>query len=99
MGDVTRLSALAIADAIRRREISALEVADAHLERIEKLNPQINAFVHVDPESTRRDARAADWAVKQHAGLGALNGVPISVKSSIDVAGLRCEAGTRLRSG
>jgi Asp-tRNA(Asn)/Glu-tRNA(Gln) amidotransferase A subunit family amidase len=99
MGDVTRLSALAMADAIRRREISALEVADAHLQRIDRLNPQINAFVHVDPESARRDARAADWAVKQHAGLGALNGVPISVKSSIDVAGLRCEAGTRLRAG
>src|SRR5690242_5297899 len=99
MHDFTRLSALAMADAIRRKEFSALELVDAHLSRIEKLNPQLNAFVHVDPESARRDARAADWAVKQHAGLGALNGVPISIKSSIDVAGFRCEAGTKLRAG
>jgi Asp-tRNA(Asn)/Glu-tRNA(Gln) amidotransferase A subunit family amidase len=99
MHDFTRLSALAMADAIRRKEFSALELVDAHLFRIEKLNPQLNAFVHVDPESARRDARAADWAVKQHAGLGALNGVPISIKSSIDVAGFRCEAGTKLRAG
>ena len=99
MGDVSRLSAGAMAEAIRRREISALEIADAHLQRIEKLNPQLNAFVHLDPDATRRDARAADWAVKQHAGLGPLNGVPISIKSSIDVAGFRCEAGTKLRAG
>jgi Asp-tRNA(Asn)/Glu-tRNA(Gln) amidotransferase A subunit family amidase len=99
MDDFTRLSALAMADAIRRKEFSALELVDAHLSRIDKLNPQLNAFVHVDPESARRDARAADWAVKQHAGLGALNGVPISIKSSIDVAGFRCEAGTKLRAG
>jgi len=99
MGDVSRASAVAMAEAIRQREISALELADAHLERIERLNPQLNAFVHVDPESVRRDARAADWALKQHAGLGPLNGVPISIKSSIDVAGLRCEAGTKLRAG
>jgi Asp-tRNA(Asn)/Glu-tRNA(Gln) amidotransferase A subunit family amidase len=99
MGDVTSLSALAMADAIRRKEVSALELVDAHLARIEKLNPKLNAFVHVDAESARRDARAADWAVKQHAGLGPLNGVPISIKSSIDVSGFRCEAGTKLRAG
>src|SRR5436190_3982976 len=99
MGDVSRASAVAMAEAIRQREISALELADAHLQRIERLNPQLNAFVHVDPESVRRDARAADWALKQHAGLGPLNGVPISIKGSIDVAGLRCEAGTKLRAG
>lgn len=99
MGDVTRLPALAMADAIRRKEFSALELVEAHLSRVEKLNPRLNAFVHVDPESARRDARAADWALKQHAGLGPLNGVPISIKSSIDVAGFRCEAGTKLRAG
>src|SRR6185369_2864523 len=99
MGDVSRASAVAMCEAIRQREISALELADAHLERIERLNPQLNAFVHVDPGSVRRAARAADWALTQHAGVGPRNGVPISIKSSIDVAGLRCEAGTKLRAG
>ena len=99
MEDVTRLSALAMADLVRRRQISPLELAEAHLRRIEKLNPKLNAFVHVDADRVRRDARAAEWAVSQAAGLGPLNGVPISIKSSIDVAGLRCEAGSKLRDG
>jgi len=99
MGDVTRLSALAMAELVRRREISPIALIEAHLARIEKLNPKLNAFVQVDQERARRDARAAEWAVQQGAGLGALNGVPISIKSSIDVAGFRCEAGTNLRKG
>src|SRR5256884_3846519 len=99
MGDVTRLSALAMAELVRRREISPIALIEAHLARIEKLNPKLNAFVHVDQERARRDARAAEWAVQQGAGLGALNGVPISIKSSIDVAGFRCGAGTNLRKG
>ena len=99
MEDVTRLSALAMADLVRRKQISPLELADAHLQRIEKINPKLNAFVHVDADRVRRDARAAEWAVSQGAGLGPLNGVPVSIKSSIDVAGLRCEAGSKLRDG
>jgi Asp-tRNA(Asn)/Glu-tRNA(Gln) amidotransferase A subunit family amidase len=99
MEDVCRLSALAMADLVRRKQISPLELVEAHLQRIEKLNPKLNAFVHVDADRVRRDARAAEWAVSQGAGLGPLNGVPISIKSSIDVAGLRCEAGSRLRDG
>ncbi|HYL15384.1 MAG TPA: amidase [Terriglobales bacterium] len=99
MGDVTRLSAMAMAELVRRREVSPVELVDAHLSRIEQLNPKLNAFVQVDAERARRDAHAAEWAVKHGAGLGRLNGVPISIKSSIDVAGLRCEAGTKLRVG
>src|SRR5919108_999047 len=99
MGEVTRLSALAMAELVRQREISPVELVEAHLVRIDKVNPRLNAFVHVDHESARRDARAAEWAVQQQAGFGALSGVPISIKSSIDVAGFRCEAGTKLRKG
>ena len=67
--------------------------------KIERLNPQLNAFVHVDAERVRREARAAEAAVMSGKALGPLHGVPISIKSSIDVAGLRCESGTRLRAG
>jgi Asp-tRNA(Asn)/Glu-tRNA(Gln) amidotransferase A subunit family amidase len=98
MGDCTRLSALAMAEAVRRREISPLELVDAHLARIERLNPKLNAFVQVDAEGARSAALSAERAV-QHSSQGPLNGVPVSIKSSIDVAGLRCEAGTRLRAG
>jgi Asp-tRNA(Asn)/Glu-tRNA(Gln) amidotransferase A subunit family amidase len=59
----------------------------------------LNAFVHVEPERVRREARDAEAAVKNSKSLGPLHGVPISIKSSLEVAGLRCESGTRLRSG
>src|SRR5262249_22119560 len=99
MGELTCLPALKMAELVRSKEISPVELAEAHLQRIEKMNPKLNAFVHVDAARVRREARAAEWAVKSGAGLGSLNGVPISIKSSIDVAGHRCEAGTKLRAG
>ena len=99
MGDLTFLSAVTMAQQIRERKISPVELAEAHLAKIERLNPQLNAFVHVDAERVRREARAAEAAVMGGASLGPLHGVPISIKSSLDVAGLRCESGTRLRAG
>src|SRR5262249_51578808 len=75
------------------------ELVDAHLARIAKLNPRLNAFVEVDAEGARRQARAAEDAVQRGEALGPLHGIPLSIKSSIEVAGLRCESGTRLRAG
>ena len=99
MGDVTRLSALAMADLVRQREVSPVELVKAHLSRIENLHSKLKAFVQLDSQRALRDARTAERAVEHGPGLGPLNGVPISIKSSIDVAGLRCEAGTKLRKG
>ena len=99
MDDLTFLSAVAMAAQIREKKISPIELADAHLAKIERLNPKLNAFVHVDTERVRREARAAETAVARGAEIGWLHGVPISIKNSIAVAGMRCESGTRLRSG
>jgi len=99
MGDLTFLPAVAMAQLIRGKKSSPVELAEAHLAKIERLNPKLNAFVHVDADRVRREARAAEAAVMSGKSLGRLHGVPISVKSSLDVAGLRCEAGTRLRAG
>src|SRR5438270_1491289 len=88
-----------MAQQIRQKEISPVELVEAHLAQIEKLNPTLNAFVQVDAERARETARNAAIAVAQHHPLGPLHGVPISIKSSISVAGLRCESGTRLRDG
>jgi Asp-tRNA(Asn)/Glu-tRNA(Gln) amidotransferase A subunit family amidase len=99
MGDLTFLPAVVMAQLVREKKISPVELADAHLTKIERLNPQLNAFVHVDGERVRRDAREPESSVMSGKGLGPLHGVPISIKSSLDVAGLRCEAGTRLRAG
>lgn len=99
MDDLTFFSAVAMAEQIREKKISPIELADAHLAKIERLNPKLNAFVHVDTERVRREARAAETAVARGAEIGSLHGVPISIKNSIAVAGMRCESGTRLRSG
>jgi Asp-tRNA(Asn)/Glu-tRNA(Gln) amidotransferase A subunit family amidase len=97
------LSAREIAAQIRRKAVSPVEVARAHLDRIERLNPKLNAFVDCKPEAVLAQAREAEKAIlrgdKAKDELGPLHGVPVSIKSSIDVAGHLCEAGTRLRAG
>ena len=93
------LSAREIAALIRRKAVSPVEVARIHLDRIERLNPKLNAFVDYKPEAVLAQARDAEKAVLRGDDLGPLHGVPVSIKSSIDVAGHRCEAGTRLRAG
>ena len=99
MGEITFLSAVVMARQIREKKISPVELADAHLAKIERLNPKLHAFVQVDADRVRRDAHAAEAAVMSGKSLQPLHGVPISIKSSLDVAGLRSEAGTRLRAG
>src|ERR1700732_907032 len=93
------LSAWEIASQIRREVVSPVEVARAHLDRIERLNPRLNAFVDYKPEAVLAQAREAEKAILRGDELGPLHGVPLSIKSAIDVAGHRCEAGTRLRAG
>jgi len=99
MSDLTFLPAVVMAEQVREKKISPVALVDAHLTKIERLNPRLNAFVHVDAKQVRREAIDADAAVMSGRALGPLHGVPISIKSSLDVAGLRCEAGTRLRAG
>ena len=95
----TRVPAWRIAAGIRDREFSVREVVDAHFRMIEKLNPRLGAFVCVDRERAIVEAQAADDALASGKSVGSLHGVPVTIKSSIDVAGLLCEAGTRLRKG
>src|SRR5258705_11055042 len=95
----TLSSASLIASKIRSKSVSPVEVARIHLELIERLNPQLNAFVDCQPERVLQQAEAAEKAVMRGDALGRLHGVPLSIKSSIDVIGHRCEAGTRLRAG
>jgi Asp-tRNA(Asn)/Glu-tRNA(Gln) amidotransferase A subunit family amidase len=99
MDDLTFLPAVIMAQQIREKKISPVELANAHLKKIERLNPRLNAFVQVDAERVQHEAHAAESAVMNGEALGPMHGVPISIKSSLDVAGLRCESGTRLRAG
>ena len=93
------LSAVAMAEQIRGKGLSPVELLEAHLAQIERLNPELNAFVEVNVEGARRQARAAEAAAMRREFAGPLHGIPISIKSSIAVGGMRCESGTRLRAG
>src|SRR6202790_4977192 len=99
MSELTLLSAVSMAEQIRQKKLSPIDLVEAHLARIEKLNPKLNAFVQVDAEGARREARVAQHALTRGERVGPLHGVPISIKSSLDVKGMRCEAGTKLRAG
>ncbi|HTF43849.1 MAG TPA: amidase [Terriglobales bacterium] len=99
MPELTLLSAVSMAEQIRQKRISPVEIVEAHLERIRKLNPRLNAFVQIDEDGARRQAREAEAALASGESRGPLHGVPISIKSSIDVAGMLCESGTKLRAG
>ena len=98
MNDLTSLTATEIARRVREKKISPVQVVDAHLAKIDRLNPKLNAFVHVDAERVRREGHIAESAAMHGASLGPLHGVPVSIKGSIDVAALKCEVGSRLRA-
>jgi amidase len=87
-----------IVEQVRRKQISPVEIVEAHLAQIEELQPVLNAFVQVDVEGARKQAVAAEAAVMRGDALGPLHGVPVSIKSCIDVAGWKCPAGSRLRA-
>ncbi len=82
---------------IGTKKVSPVEVVAAHLERIETLQPKLNAFVHLDAEAARAQARRAEETLRTGRALGPLFGVPITLKSCIDVAGWPCPAGSLLR--
>ncbi len=86
-------SATDLARRIRNRELSSVEVVQAHLRRIEQVNPRLNALVHAATEQVLADARAADIALERGQRIGPLHGVPFTVKDWIDAAGLPCAGG------
>jgi Asp-tRNA(Asn)/Glu-tRNA(Gln) amidotransferase A subunit family amidase len=99
MLDLTFLPAVEMARQVREKKVSPVALATAHLKKIEKLNPMLNAFVQVDADRVLTEAHQAEEAILREDAVGPLHGVPISIKSSIDVAGMRGESGTRLRAG
>lgn len=86
-----------ITQGIRSKDVSPVEIVELHLKRVETLQPKLNAFAHLDAEGAREQARAAEISVRRGAQLGPLHGVPLSIKSCIDVAGWPCPAGSLLR--
>jgi amidase len=98
MSDVVLASATRQLELLRAGEISVLELAEAHIRQIERLNPQLNAFADFDAERVRERARKHD-AWKGHRERRPLFGLPVTVKSSIATRGVKCEIGSLLHEG
>jgi aspartyl-tRNA(Asn)/glutamyl-tRNA(Gln) amidotransferase subunit A len=94
MGDFTSIAELS--QRFRRREISPVEIVQRCLERMEKLNPVLNAFITVMAESALADARRAEGEISRGEWRGALHGVPVALKDLIDTAGVRTTAASEL---
>lgn len=94
--DVCYLSALEMLEKFRSRELSPVDVTSQVLERIERINPTLNAFLTVTAERALEDARAAERAYSSQSGLGALAGIPISIKDLTPTAGIRTTMGSLL---
>jgi Asp-tRNA(Asn)/Glu-tRNA(Gln) amidotransferase A subunit family amidase len=95
--DLTQLGASDIARLVRKGKVSAREVVTAFLDRIDQLNASLNAYVEVDREGALAQADTIDLQARDDSP--SLLGVPISIKSSVSVAGLPWECGSRLREG
>jgi amidase len=87
MTELWRHSATTLAGMIARREVTSREVVEAHLGRIEAVNPKVNALPAVLGEGARAGAALADSAVASRAPLGPLHGVPFTVKFNMDLVG------------
>src|SRR5688500_10528514 len=96
MNDLVAQSLETMARMIRDREVSPVEVAEAHLQRISELNPALNAIVTLAPDLLER-AKEAETAVMHGDQLGTLHGVPVTIKDTIETAGLRTTSGSVIR--
>ena len=93
MEPITYLSAAALVKAISDRQLSSREVVKAHLDRIEAVNPKLNAIAQLAADAAMQEAADADAAFARGDSLGPLHGVPFTVKDWIETAGVICAAG------
>jgi aspartyl-tRNA(Asn)/glutamyl-tRNA(Gln) amidotransferase subunit A len=90
------MPALELAAAIKARQVSPVEVVEAVLARIERLNPKLNAYCTLTTEAARTAAQEAESAVMRRDALGALHGVPVSIKDLVATKGVRTTYGSKL---
>ncbi len=97
--DLTHFSASQLAELLASRAVSAREVATAHLDRIDAVDQQVRAFLHVDPAGALAAADAVDAARAEGATLGPLAGVPLALKDVLTMRGAPTTCGSRILEG
>lgn len=96
ISDLCFLTATELAQRIRKKEVSARQVMQAHLAQIDRINPKVNAIVTLAAEQAMDSARAADEALARGAKIGPLHGLPIAHKDLVDTKGMRTTKGSRI---
>jgi aspartyl-tRNA(Asn)/glutamyl-tRNA(Gln) amidotransferase subunit A len=96
MSEAHWLTAAEIADAYAKARLSPVELTQSLLARIEKLDPQLNAFIDVGAERALDDARHAEKEIRAGRRIGPLHGVPVGLKDIIDIAGLRTSCHSKI---
>src|SRR5215475_10040835 len=92
--DLCYESTVSLARRIRAGEVSPLQAANAYLERIERVDPRVHAYLHVAADHALRAARRAEQALAERRELGPLHGVPVAVKDLFDTAGIPTTCGS-----
>jgi len=93
-GELIDLSIHDASELVRRRKVSPVELTNACLTRIERLDSTLNAFITVTPELAAAQARAAETEIQRGRWRGPLHGIPIALKDLFDTAGVRTTAGS-----
>ncbi len=99
MSDITRLTAARTAERIAAGEVTAVEVTEAHLARIEAVDEKVHAFLHVDREGALAKARAVDEKRARGERLGPLAGVPLALKDIFTTEGVPTTVGSKILEG
>ena len=99
MAELFRMSAAEIAKAVRGGEVSAAEVTDAHLARIEQVDPRVRAFLHVAADQAREAAGAVDRRRADGEPLGPLAGVPLALKDVFTTKDMPTTCGSAILNG
>ena len=89
---MTEFTIAEASDLLRRKQLSPVELTNACLDRIEQLNPAINAFITVTHDSALAQARTAEAEINAGNWRGPLHGIPIGLKDLIDTAGVKTTA-------
>ncbi|PYC78377.1 Asp-tRNA(Asn)/Glu-tRNA(Gln) amidotransferase GatCAB subunit A [Streptomyces tateyamensis] len=99
MTDLIKYTAAETAEAIKSGQVSAVEVAQAHLDRIDAVDKKVNAFLHVDTEGALTAAKAVDQRRAKGEELGPLAGVPLALKDVFTTKGVPTTCGSKILEG
>ncbi len=95
MSEIHWMSARDLLAAYRKKELSPVDVVKALLDRIEKVNPRLNAFITLMPEEALAAARDAEDKIAKGEDLEPLHGIPLAVKDNVFTAGIRTTFGSK----